>query len=87
MAWPQAGHISRAKDTARGKQNGVIFVNRGTRCGPLWEAGAKGCFLLGFRNEEQSGGQRCEAPKSGHGIVHLCSVVAGNSDSGTSQVG
>lgn len=38
---------------------------------------ANACY--GTRKVEQSGLQVCEA---GHGIVHLCNLMDGNSDSG-----
>lgn len=36
----------------------------------------------GVRKAEQSGLDVCEAPKTVHGIAHLCDVVDRNSDSG-----
>lgn len=46
---------------------------------------AVSCYGIG--NAGPSGLHVCEAPKAGHGIVHLCSIVDGNSDSIISQVG
>lgn len=87
MAWPHAEHILWVKDIAKVKQSGVIFVTEAHsvgRCGKQ-ELMAVSCYRMG--NAEQSGLRMCEAPKTGHGIVHLCSTVDGNSDSVINQMG
>lgn len=82
MAWPEAEIILWVRYTAKVKQSRKIFVTETHSVDLCGKQELMANSSQGVRKAEQSGLDVCEAPKTGHGIVHLCNVVDGNSDSG-----
>lgn len=87
MTWPQTEHILWARHTAKVKQSGVIFITEAHSVGPCGKQELMANSRWGIGKAEQSALCVCKVPKSGHGIIHLCSIVARNSDPGISQLG